>query len=102
MDEGLLEWARLPGPRKVLDAARRRLEAGHGLSGTPLRVDLTPGERSDVGRLLGITWVRSGRAVGARALANAVSELGIDVATLLAVTGEPVRDLRGDREAARR
>lgn len=39
-----------------LDAvARRRLEAGHGLGGSPLQVDLTPGERSEVGRLLGMS-----------------------------------------------
>lgn len=52
MDDRLLAWARLPGPRKVLAAARRRLEAGHSLNGSPLRADLTPGERAEVGRLL--------------------------------------------------
>jgi uncharacterized protein (TIGR02679 family) len=101
MEEQLLSWARLPGPRKVLAAARRRLQAGHGLGGSPLRVDLTPSEREEVGRLLGIAWVRSGRAVGARALAEAVGSLGADVAGLLAATGEPVRDLRADRAAAK-
>ena len=63
MDERLLRWARLPGPRKVLAAARRRLEAGHGLGGEPKQVDLTPGERSEVGRLLGMSWERSGCVV---------------------------------------
>jgi hypothetical protein len=100
MEERLLEWARLPGPEKVLAAARRRLEAGHGLAGSPLRVELTSAEREEVGRLLGITWVRSGRAVGARALANAVDSLGTDVTALLAATGGPVRDLRADRLAS--
>lgn len=101
MDEALLAWARLPGPRKVLAAARRRLEAGHGLDGSPLRVDLTPDERAEVGRLLGTTWVRSGRAIGARALDRAVGSLGADVAELLAATGGPVHDLRADRAASR-
>ena len=52
MEEQLLTWARLPGPQKVLAAARRQLQAGHGLAGSPLRVDLTPNEREEVGRLL--------------------------------------------------
>jgi hypothetical protein len=89
------------GPQKVLAAARRRLQASHGLNGGPLRVDLTSSEREEVGRLLGISWVRSGKAVGARALAKAVGKFGVDVADLLAATGEPVRDLRAEKEAAR-
>lgn len=101
MEEQLLTWARLPGPQKVLTAARRRLQAGHGLAGSPLRVGLTPSEREEVGRLLGIAWVRSGRAVGSRALAKAVGSLGADVPQLLAATGEPVRDLRADRAASK-
>src|SRR5260370_21925593 len=101
MDDTLLAWAKLPGPRKVLAVARRRLEAGHGLDGSPLRVNLTPDERVEVGRLLGTTWVRSGRAVGAGALARAVGSLGTDVAELLAATGGPVQNLRADRAAAR-
>lgn len=101
MDEALLAWAGLPGPRKVLAAARRRLEAGHGLDGSPLRVDLTPDERVEVGRLLGTTWVRSGRAVGARALDRAMGSLGTDVPELLAATGDPVHDRRAERAASR-
>src|SRR5260370_3874205 len=101
MDDTLLAWAKLPGPRKVLAVARRRLEAGHGLDGSPLRVNLTPDERVEVGRLLGTTWVRSGRAVGAGALARAVGSLGTDVAELLAATGGPVQNLRADRAASR-
>jgi uncharacterized protein (TIGR02679 family) len=101
VDERLLEWARLPGPQKVLAAARRRIQAGRGLDGSPLRVDLTPSEREEVGRLLGISWVRSGRAVGARALTRAISDFDLDVTGLLAATGEQVRDIRAERETAR-
>ena len=42
MDDRLLAWAQLPGPRKLLNSARRRLEAGHGLGGSPLHADLAP------------------------------------------------------------
>src|SRR5260370_41619437 len=101
MDDSHLGWAKLPGPRKVLAVARRRVEAGHGLDGSRRRVTLTPDERVEVGRLLGTTWVRSGRAVGAGALARAVGSLGTDVAELLAATGGPVQNLRADRAASR-
>src|SRR3981081_614404 len=101
MEEALLAWAGLSGPQKVLASARRRLEAGRGLDGSPLRVDLTPDERAEVGRLLGIAWGGWGRGVGARALARAVCWLGAEVAELLAATGGQVHDLRADRAASR-
>jgi len=101
VSDGLLAWARLPGPRKVLAAARRRLESGGDLSGSSLRVSLTPDERDEVGNLLGMAWARSGRAVSARALASALDGLGTDAAGLLAATGTTVRDLRAERAAAR-
>ena len=102
LDEGLLAWGRLPGPQKVLAAARRRLEAGGDLSGSPLRVSLTQEERVEVGRLLGMTWVGSGKPVGARKLASTLQDLGTDAAELLSATGEPLRDLRRERDTARK
>ena len=101
MDDRLLAWAQLPGPRKVLDSARRRLEAGYSLTGSPLNADLTPEERAEVGRLLGMSWARSGRSVGAQALTRKVAEYGMEVTSLLAAVGMPVRDLRGARDTAR-
>lgn len=101
LDENLLNWARLPGPRKVLAVARRRLEAGGDLTGSPLRVRLTPDERAEVGRLLGMTWVGSGKMVGARTLSGILQGLGTDVAELLEATGDPLRDRRAERDIAR-
>lgn len=100
-DKGLLDWAGPPGPRKVLAAARRRLDQGSDLTGSPLRVSLTADERKEVSKLLGVTWAHSGRAVSARALAEAIGNLGANVPELLAAIGTPVRDLRGVRIAAR-
>jgi uncharacterized protein (TIGR02679 family) len=101
-DPRLLEWARLPGPAKVLAAARQRLEAGHGMGGSPLRVGLTDAERDQVGRLLGTKWVLSGRQVGAKALAEAVRSLGADLETLLTSSGGPLRDRPAERAASLR
>ena len=102
IDPRLLEWARLPGPTKVLAAARQRREAGHGMACRPLRVALADAERDQVGKLLGTTWVLSGRQVSARILANAIESLGTDLDALLTETGGPLRDRPAERAAARR
>jgi eukaryotic-like serine/threonine-protein kinase len=96
-DPALFAWAELSGPRKVLGAARRRLESGRDLSGAPLSVDLTDVERADVARLLGITWQRSGRAVSARELNAVIRARDTSVEELLAALGTPVRPLRAER-----
>lgn len=101
-DPALLEWARLPGPAKVLAAARQRREAGHGMTGSPLRVALSSRERDQVGKLLGTPWVLSGRQVGARMLATAIESLGTDLDALLTEIGGPLRDLPAERTTARR
>lgn len=100
-DPALLEWARLPGPAKVLAAARRRREAGHGMTGRPLQVTLTPAERDQVGKLLGMTWVLSGRQVSTKALSTAIESLDSDLDALLTEAGGALRDLPAERAAAR-
>jgi uncharacterized protein (TIGR02679 family) len=102
IDPRLLEWARLPGPTKVLAAARQRLEAGHGMAGSPMRVSLTDAERDQVGKLLGTKWVLSGRQVGAKALAEAIRTLGTDLETLLTATGGTLRNRPAARAASLR
>jgi uncharacterized protein (TIGR02679 family) len=102
IDARLLEWAQLPGPAKVLAAARERLEAGHGMAGSPMRVSLTAAERDQVGRLLGTKWVLSKRQVGAKALTDAISTLGTDLETLLTSTGAPLRNRPAERLASLR
>jgi uncharacterized protein (TIGR02679 family) len=102
IDPGLLGWAGLPGPAKVLAAARQRREAGHSMTGRPLRVALGGVEREQVGKLLGTTWVLSGQQVGARMLATAIESLGTDLEALLTETGGPLRDRPAEQAAARR
>ena len=102
IDPRLLEWARLPGPAKVLAAARQRREAGHGMAGRPLRVALAGAERDQVGKLLGTTWALSGRQVGAKVLATAIESVGTDLDALLTETGGPLRDRPAERAAAQR
>ena len=102
IDPRLLDWARLPGPAKVLAAARKRLEAGYGMAGSPIRVSLTEAERDQVGKLLGTNWVLSGRHVGAKALAEATRALGTDLETLLTSADGPLRNRPAERVASLR
>jgi uncharacterized protein (TIGR02679 family) len=99
MDAQLLEWTRLPGPAKVLAAARQRLEAGHGMAGSPLRVSLTVDERGQVGKLLGTKWLLSGRQVGMKALSDAVETLGADLVSMLTTADGPLRNRPLERAA---
>ena len=101
IDPALLEWARLPGPARVLAAARRRREAGHGMIGRPLQITLTSAERDQVGRLLGMTWVLSGRQVSMKVLATAIESIDSDLDALLTEAGGALRDLPAERAARR-
>ena len=76
-----------------LEAGRpkRKSPAGRSHSGRAL------GGRSAARHVLGTVE----RAVGAKALAMAVESYGATVTDLLAVTGDPVRDLRAAKESAR-
>lgn len=97
----LLAWARQPGPGKLLAAARRRLENGHGPNGGALRVSLTAAEREQIGELLGLRWTNSGNAPGIKALAQAVADAGAELSELIAAVDGPLRDLVTERADAR-
>src|SRR5262245_3383277 len=97
----LLDWARLPGPARVLAKARQRLEEGRGTNGAPLRVDLTASQRDEVGRLLGTAWALSTRPVRIHALADAVAQVGSDLDSLLQALHGPLRDRPAERASAR-
>ncbi len=96
----LLEWAARPGPRRVLEAARGRLESGRLGVRSVVDVPLTPAERQEVGRLLPAGWTAGGGPVGVKALRAGLAEHRTTLEDLLVATGGPLRDLPG--EARRR
>jgi uncharacterized protein (TIGR02679 family) len=99
--DALLAWAKLPGPAKVLAAARRRIEAGAAMKAGRLRVELEPDERAEVGQLLGTSWQTQGRGVGAKTLVDAVASAGSELVDLLTAVGGPLRHLPTERAEAR-
>lgn len=102
----LLEWAAASGPRRVLEAARHRLERGRLGVGSALDVALSAAERQEVGRLLPAGWTASGASVATKALRAGLAEHGTTLEDLLVATGGPLRDLareaREQREASTR
>lgn len=98
-DDQVRAWAARPGPSKVLAVARSRAERGGQLARGSLRVPLSPQERKDVGALLGVDWVASGRDVSVAALRDALTARGTTIVDLLAATG-PLRDRRAEKARA--
>ncbi|WP_109529931.1 MULTISPECIES: DUF2399 domain-containing protein [Nocardia] len=80
LPEGLRGWAALPGPALLVDALGRRIHRGGSLESGSLTLRLTTAQRREVGRLLGVDWEISGRAVTVRALGAALAPHGLTVA----------------------
>lgn len=97
----LIDWAHEPGPRKVLDAARARLEFGRLGPRSLLDPALTPAERTQVGRLMPPSWVLTDGAVPTRELRNGLATHGVRLEDLLVSLDGPLRDLSVERKAAR-
>lgn len=80
LPEGLRDWAARSGPAVVVAALHRRIQRGGALDRGVLRVALTPEQRCEVGRLLGVDWEVSGKAVTLRALVVVLAQHGLTVA----------------------
>lgn len=100
IDQNLRAWAAKPGPAKVLAVARRRIERGGQLERGSLPAELSPEERKEVGAVVGVDWVASGRDVSVLTLRSALEARNTRLIDLLAATG-PLRDRRAERAAAR-
>lgn len=98
----VLDWARLPGPAKVLHLARARLEAGGLGPQATLAPDLTRSERLDVGKMLDAVWAGSGAAVSVRQLRQGLATHSTTLEDLVVATSGPLRDLPGERAEKRR
>lgn len=95
----VLGWATSPGATLLLAEARCRWEAGHRGDRVRLEVELTSDQRRDIGRLLGLDWVASGKPVTLGRLGVAVgrAEPGWRVSDLLTAVGGELRDKRAEK-----
>ena len=92
----LLDWARRPGPNRVLAEARTRAEEGRLGPRVRLEIDLTPAQRADVGQMLKASWAASTEPVPVAVLRTALERHGVTLEELLTEVGGPLRDLRGE------
>lgn len=96
----LRHWARLPGPTRVLNAARTTLEAGSTGHRVKVRATLDTAGRDQVGRLLGLPWVSSGKPVTLGLLRAACARNGTELVPLIETLGGPLRDRRAEKADA--
>lgn len=100
-------WARRPGPRMILAQARERFELGHRGDRVTVGAGLTDDQRVQVGRLLGLRWVRSGKPVTLGMLRRALRSTAAPtmnesdaLENLLVRLGGSIRDVRSEEVAA--
>lgn len=98
----LLEWARRPGPSKVLAEVRDRLERGRLGVRAKLQVELSSVERAEVGQLADVRWTRAGEPVRVDQLRGWLAANGVELESLVEAIGGPMRDLPEERRAAAR
>ncbi|WP_050778018.1 TIGR02679 domain-containing protein [Micromonospora sp. ATCC 39149] len=94
-------WAALPGPTKVLAAARELLENGKTGPGVTVRITLDAVERDQVGRILGMSWEASTAPVTLGRLRKALHGLNDTLEDLLVRLGGPLDDRVAKRELDR-
>lgn len=97
----LRTWAALPGPARVLAAARDRTEAGRLGPRARMEIDLTASQRAEVGRILEPSWAASEGAVPIAELRRSLAAHGTTLEDLLTAVGGPLRDLRAERREDR-
>lgn len=95
----ILTWARRPGSAALLRTARQRVETGRSGPGT--RLTVAPDHRGDVGRMLGVTWELSGKAVTLGALGKALEGADTTLEDVLVATGGPLRNAAVEKAQAR-
>lgn len=97
----VVEWARLPGPVKLLALARTRVEEGRLGPRARLDPSLSPTERLEVGRMLDAAWAGSGATVPVTQLRRSLQDHGTTLEALLETASGPLRDLRAERARRR-
>ncbi|ASU81689.1 hypothetical protein CDO52_01765 [Nocardiopsis gilva YIM 90087] len=107
LPRALAEWADQPGPAKVINEVRKRALRNASTETGSLRCSLTPDERTQVGRLLGVQWVLSERPVRLRDLNAALAPHGHTARTVAEAVHGPIvpnsekhrsQELRADKE----
>ena len=98
---GVAAWAGRPGAVQVLENARKLLESGKTGDRAALGGDLSAAHRKDVGRVLGLRWEISGKPATLGALRSCLVRAETTLVDVLVATGGPLRDLPGERAAAK-
>lgn len=94
----ILAWAQRPGAAALLAAAREKVETGR--SGDRTRLVVDDAHRSDVGRMLGVSWELSGSGVTLKALRQVLERAGTSLEAVLVESGGPLRNAAVEKAGA--
>ena len=87
-----------PGAAALLSAAREKIETGRAGDRSQLQV---PDEhRADVGRMLGVSWELSDKAVTLKSLRTALERAGTTLEAVLVELGGPMRNAATEKAQA--
>ncbi len=99
--EHVMSWAKKPGPARLLAEIRSRREQGALGPRSLIKLELTDGERREIGQMLSVRWQLSAQPLRLGELQSGLAGHGVDLDELLEACGGPLRNLRDERAAAR-
>lgn len=94
----IMDWSRLPGATVLLAGARKKIEAGKTGGRSVLQV--APEHRTDVGRMLGLSWEATDDPVKLGLLRAKLADAGVDLDDLLVAVGGPLRNRPAENRRA--
>ncbi|WP_341728350.1 TIGR02679 domain-containing protein [Brooklawnia sp.] len=97
--EHVMSWAKKPGPARLLAEIRSRRERGALGPRSLIKLELTDGERREIGQMLSVRWQLSAQPLRLGELQSGLAGHGVDLDELLEACGGPLRNLRDERAA---
>jgi uncharacterized protein (TIGR02679 family) len=94
----ILSWAVRPGAEALLHVAREKIETGR--AGDRSQLPVPAEHRADVGRMLGVPWELSTRAVTLKTLRTALERAGTTLEAVLVELGGPLRNAAAEKAQA--
>lgn len=98
LPDWVVNWAQLPGASALLASARKKLEGGG--TGDRIKLAVLDKHRSDVSRLLGLSWDATGNPATLGLLRTKLANHDVDLIALLVAIDGPLRNKPAENRQA--